>query len=391
MNRLTRRWAEALPGDESTVFSAPSLWPLLALLADPAAGAARDELEDAVGLRAEHAIRAVHDLLDAFAALRGTRTALGLWTGEDLPLHPEWTLRLPAGMAGRLDKDPRVSKERLDAWAAERTDGLIPAMPAKFDQDTRLVLAAAQLVRTRWLRPFRETLLRTDRGPWRGRELLGLHRFTSVLDRVAVVGTPSGPLTVLKVLGDTGVDVHLLLGPEDAEPSEVLAQGMDALHAKDLVTGDRLPLGRPGPGLTVSHERSTRPDPQLDVTTSPFRIRSQHDLLKRAELYGLRTASDAGRGHFPGTGPEPLAVTTAAQAALAVFDSEGFESAAVSVLLAAPGSAPRPPRHTVRHIEAVFDRPFGFLTVHRTSKLALTAGWVADPVPYSEDDDGPWD
>lgn len=36
----------------------------------------------------------------------------------------------------------------------------------------------------------------------------------------------------------------------------------------------------------------------------------------------------------------------------------------------------------MRRIEAAFDRPFGFLAVHRTSRLVLTAGWVAEPTPW---------
>ncbi|NEC72398.1 proteinase inhibitor I4 serpin, partial [Streptomyces rochei] len=45
VNGLTARWAAAAGG--GTVFSAVGVWPLLALLADGAAGAARSELEEA--------------------------------------------------------------------------------------------------------------------------------------------------------------------------------------------------------------------------------------------------------------------------------------------------------------------------------------------------------
>jgi hypothetical protein len=48
------------------------------------------------------------------------------------------------------------------------------------------------------------------------------------------------------------------------------------------------------------------------------------------------------------------------------------------------GGLPPRPRYTTRLVEAVFDRPFGFLAVHRTSRLVLTAGWVADPTPHPE-------
>lgn len=36
---------------------------------------------------------------------------------------------------------------------------------------------------------------------------------------------------------------------------------------------------------------------------------------------------------------------------------------------------------------AVFDRPFGSLAVHRTSRLVLAAGRATDPEPYREDED----
>ncbi|MFI6381795.1 hypothetical protein ACIBKX_20305 [Streptomyces sp. NPDC050658] len=41
----------------------------------------------------------------------------------------------------------------------------------------------------------------------------------------------------------------------------------------------------------------------------------------------------------------------------------------------------------VIEVEATFDRPCGFLTVHRTSRLALAAGRVTDPEPYREGED----
>ncbi|MGW7546526.1 hypothetical protein ACWGKQ_36280 [Streptomyces sp. NPDC054770] len=33
-------------------------------------------------------------------------------------------------------------------------------------------------------------------------------------------------------------------------------------------------------------------------------------------------------------------------------------------------------------ISAAFARPFGFLALHRHSRLVLAAGWVMDPLPF---------
>ncbi|MCX5338907.1 serpin family protein [Streptomyces atratus] len=85
---------------------------------------------------------------------------------------------------------------------------------------------------------------------------------------------------------------------------------------------------------------------------------------------------------FPGISGAPLAVRSTRQAAVAVFDAAGFEAASLSAFGVVAGGAPLTPRYLTRRIEASFDRPFRFLTVHRTSRLILAAGWVAEPTPY---------
>jgi hypothetical protein len=261
-------------------------------------------------------------------------------------------------------------------------------MPTPLRPDTLLVLAAAQTVRTRWLQPFAECETVPDSGPWAGRWLLGLRRETSLLDRVGVTATPQGPLSVLEVVGDTGVDVHLLLGDADMTAAQVVESGIAALSGGyATVTGAHLPSKDAGPGLHVSTERSLTPEPTLAVRTSAFRLAADHDLLRRAKTFGLSAATDTRHGHFPGIGPGALAVDSADQSALAVFDAGGFESASVTAVAGMPGGAPPRPRYTTRLVEAVFDRPFGFLAVHRTSRLVLSAGWVADPAPYPESTD----
>ncbi|MFD7322446.1 serpin family protein [Streptomyces sp. NPDC059875] len=390
VNRLTARWAgtAGVLGTEGGVLSATGVWPLLAFLADGADGPARDELEDALGMRADQAAEAARGLLGALGAIRGSASAVGLWTRPELALHERWVTGLPEAALGRFSGDDRADQEALDLWASERTGGLIPAMPVVVNEDTKLILATAQAVRTRWLQPFWDREMAPEYGPWAGRSLIGLRRDTSLLDRVGVAQTASGPLTVLKVLGDTGVDVHLLLGEEETEPGAVLKAGIDVLSGTcRTVPGDLLPLGEPGPGLNVRNVRSYDRAPTLSVTTSPFSLTAHHDLLRFRELFGLTTALDSRRGHFPGISDAPLALADARQSAMARFDAEGFEAAAVSAIGAVgAGIAPRP-AYVARRIGLYFDRPFGFLTVHRTSRLVLTAGWVAEPVDYVFEED----
>ncbi|MFD7813715.1 serpin family protein [Streptomyces sp. NPDC059785] len=381
---LTSRWARTVSGP--TVFSAAGVWPLLAFLATAAQGTLRRDLLDAVGLPSGEPAAAARQLMAAMNELRGVDTALGLWTHRDLPLRAEWVAGLAAGTHGVLTGDLRADRAALDAWAAERTDGLIRRMPAALTDDTELVLAGALALRTRWLRPFHEHPLMPETGPWRGRELLGLYRRSTLLDRVGVADTPEGTVTELKVLGDQGTDVHLLLGEERMAPAQVLCAGLDVLAGgHQVLPGTRLPYGSPGPGLEVVREHSATPDPPtLDVTTVAYDLTAEHDLLAAHRVFGLTAAlHDPGAGQFPGISAHSPGIGAARQSAVAAFGALGFRAAVVTAITAVATGVPLL-RHPTTEVRATFDRPFGFLALHRTSRLVLAAGWVTDPQPFRE-------
>jgi hypothetical protein len=62
---------------------------------------------------------------------------------------------------------------------------------------------------------------------------------------------------------------------------------------------------------------------------------------------------------------------------LARFFAEGFEAAAVTAFGMMTGALE--PRYDVTYASVDFDRPFGFLALHRPSSLAVVAGWVNSP------------
>lgn len=394
VNALTVRWAGAVRdsggGAGGTVLSAAGVWPLLAFLADGAGGAARAELADGVGLPADEAAGAARELLGAMGAMRGLDSALGLWTRRTLELRERWEAGLPAEAHGVLTGDAAADKAALDAWAAKRTGGLIESMPVLLDEDTEMVLAAALALRTAWLRPFRESYWMPEAGPWSGRELLGLWRESTLLDRIGVADTPQGHVTRLTVLGNGAIDVHLLLGEEGMTPGQVVAAGVGILERRHpVVPGHRLPYGDVGPGLCVVKERATTPEPPtLEVRTVAYAVRADHDLLDHHEVFGLTAASreQGGPGSFPGISDFPLYVGSARQLAVARFGARGFEAAAVTAFGMAGAGVPKP-RWVTTTVKAAFDRPFGFLAVHRHTRLVLAAGWVTDPEPFREDEE----
>ncbi|MFI8183179.1 hypothetical protein ACIF70_22055 [Actinacidiphila glaucinigra] len=70
----------------------------------------------------------------------------------------------------------------------------------------------------------------------------------------------------------------------------------------------------------------------------------------------------------------------------AAFSAPGYRSAAVTAFgIAASGV----PRSTAKCVSVEFTGPIGFLTVHRTSRLVLNAGWVDARLP--DEDWDAWD
>ncbi|MFK4071678.1 serpin family protein [Streptomyces sp. NPDC029674] len=387
VNGLTSRWATTAAADRSTVFSAPGVWPLLAFLADGAGGAARTELADAVGVRPDEAAPAARQLLAAMGRVRGLDAALGLWTKRTLTLRDAWRGGVPVDALGVLTGDPEKDGAALDAWAAERTGGEIERMPAGLTPDTELVLASALALRTDWEVPFERRPAEPAGGPWRGLRIAGLQRSAPGLDAVQVGRCSDGRVTGVTVRGTEEVDVHLLLGEACMNPGEVLATGVGMLSGDVPTTpGSELTRSPAGPGVALCESRADTPGepPHVRLHAVEFTVGAEHDLQARPGLFGLAAAGAPLPGSFPGISDRDLAVESARQTATATFGATGFRAAAVTAV--AMDWMGLPP-HVTTGLAVTMDRPFGFLAVHRTSRLVLAAGWVTDPEPYREDED----
>jgi hypothetical protein len=352
---LTARWLAALPLDRDTVVSGAGLWPLLALLAGAADGPARAELSGAAGMDADAAAGAAGDLLAALDESPDIAAAIGTWVRAGTQLHEWWRTHVPPRSTGEL-----TTQHALDAWARERTGGLIERLPARLDDGVRLVLASALLLRTAWADPFTE------------RERAGrtwLHRTVAGVDDVHTVSGAGGAVAVATVRGEGDVDVLLGLGAEHARPADTLTA---------LLTGDRLATGADlledpvgAPGLRVRAVRG--PHPRTALTVPAFEVRNSHDLLRNADVLGLGAASAA--GGFPRLSPTRLRVDQGMQEVLARFFATGFEAAAVTSLAMRTAGVIREPM--TRQLEVSADRPFGFVAVHRPTGIPVVAGWIA--------------
>lgn len=366
-NTLTARWCARL-GSEDFVVSGAGLWPLLALLASAADDSAAAELAAAVGRTAESGQSDAVELIKILADGASTTAALGLWTREGIPLHEKWASGLPTGVVGTL-----TDQEALDRWADKETDGLIKKFPLELTPDILLVLASALAARVKWRTPF-EGYPRKGRASWDdpgAPDEQWLSRTTYKLADAAVL---DGAVTRIVVEGDGDVDVHLLLG--DRSPAEALAAGLRELSGEAEIRLATESGG--GPGLEVRRVPSDSERDILRLRVPSFEIKARHDLLKEVDLFGLRALTESGTSHLPHLSPVPLFISNGVQEVLARFFAEGFEAAAVTAFGIALGGIPQE-RYEVTYVSASFDRPFGFVAVHRPSRLAVVAGWVSSP------------
>jgi serine protease inhibitor len=365
-NALTGKWCAQL-GSDDFALSGAGLWPLLALLASAADESARAELAAALGRSADLAAQDALELIDVLRAGVSTTAALGLWTRKDIPLHAEWASGLPEGVV-RTPTDQAA----LDQWASEETGGLIEKFPLTITPATALVLASALAARVKWREPFEGD---PRDGNWESTDPAEqwLSRRTYDLGIAAVL---DGTVTRIVVEGDGDVDVHLLLGEQ--QPADVLATGLRELSGEAQV---RLAaeLDGGGAGLTVERVPSSRPNDMVCLALPSFEITAKHDLMKHVDLFGLRSLIDPDVSHLTLISPVPLSVSEGAQNVLARFFAEGFEAAAVTAFGMYLTGAPLPESYEVTRVDVAFDRPFGFIAVHRPSRLAVVAGWVNSP------------
>ena len=365
-NTLTARWCSRLDGGDFAL-SGAGLWPLLALLASAADESAGAELAAALGRPADCAAQDALELIDILRAGVSTNAALGLWTHKDVPLHEDWAAGIPEGVVGTL-----TDQEALDRWAAEQTDGLITKFPLEITPAAALVLASALAARVKWYEPF-DTRPRDRNRESMEPDQQWLFRTTEDLWAAAVL---DDAVARVIVEGDGDLDVHLLIG--DQHPGQVLSTGLRELsgeaQARPVTESDS---GRPG--LNVRRVESWIQEDILRVELPSFEIKTHHELLEQTDLFGLRSLTDPVTSHLPLLSPVPLFVSDGAQDVVARFFAEGFEAAAVTAFEVAITGAPPDQEQQVTLATVIFDRPFGFLAVHRPSRLAVVAGWVDSP------------
>lgn len=353
-------------------------WMLLALVAPASEGAARGELEQALGLAADDAAAFVADLLRHPHPAVVAAVAAWWRDGGATPGLREWLDRLPA----QVERGPLPGPREADRWASERTLGLIDRLDLDLGPASLLALASAVAARVSWRDPFElvpagrlgagsvwaSRLHRVLLAPRRHRQLIAA---TPEAGDVGVHAAPAEEgLLVTSVIAAPAVPMGRVLAAAD-HIARSLAAGGDA-GRRPLAD---LPLG-PGPAWTLREGEAAGGPERYETVLPAWSARSEHDLTRDARL-GFPAAAAALAPLL--RGPERL---EAKQSAMARYSRTGFEAAAVTGLQMLRHAVAGP--HRVRTAEVRFGHPYAVVAVCQADDgpwrgLPAFSAWIAEP------------
>jgi serine protease inhibitor len=318
---LERALLERL-GDGDVVFSPHGLRRALEVVRRGASGRARAALDEVLGPEP-----AADVAVDDPAVILYMATAAWLAAGYEAG---------PA-LAG-VDAGP-LDASAINAWARERTRGMIPSVVDRLARDEILALTDVVYLDAAWRDPF-------DPAQTRPRPFAG-----------------AGDVPMMDGSGEFSY------AEADGLQAVRLPYGEGALHFVGVL-GD-------GDWRALSFRR--RPG---RVELPRFSAESSLSLEDHLQALGLGPAFEPGRD-LDGlvTGPDEVGLSRVLQRARADVDERGTKAAAVTVVTAFAASAmrePLPPFHIV------FDRPFTWAVEHAQTGAVLFLGRVHRPTERSD-------
>ena len=358
---------------EHQVVSGLGAWLVLAMAgqagttadSDGGDAGARRAVEAALGLPLAEAGQLAVDLLERLPP--AVVAALGLWWREDVVTDQltAYAVRLPTDAT----RGPLTGQEQLDAWARERTLGLITRFPGTVTPDLALVLASAVATKVRWWQPFdvvpatelalsarrrgfADSVTRALRSP-SGHDVRLVRTQAAGLVGAHVAASKDG-LAVVSVLGAPHVDRAAVL----AAAHEV-ALGLNGIRIGEHVSLFDVPAGRSELGEIAEETVMASGSTEVGRAVLPtWHASTDIDLLKGPTADGFQAAGRLLAGLLP---PDPIRLD-ARQTAVANYTREGFEAAAVTSLGVAL-SAPAERQVLRRTLTLRFNRPYAAVAV----------------------------
>jgi serpin B len=347
-------------------FSPYSIHAALAMTADGAAGATRDQMVKVLHLPPDREKSLAAGDLGRYYAAGGRPYELSvgnaLWGQKGFPWRQDFLdrqrQRFGAGFnEADFASNPEAERLRINRWVEEKTKDRIKELlkPNDLDELTRMVLANAIYFKGKWAEPFKPHA--TQDGPFH---------------------TADGKQSKVPFMNRTGKYRHADLS--DFQALEMPYQGGDLSMV--------VLLPRKFDGLPTVEDRLTADalagwlgqlsQDEVAVQFPRFKLELRFEPHERLKQLGMTDPFEPDKADFTGMadlgGSVPLYVSKVIHKAYVDVNEEGTEAAAATAVVAAtPMAAPRKP------IEFRADRPFLFLIRDVRHGTILFLGRLTDP------------
>jgi serpin B len=241
--------------------------------------------------------------------------------------------------------------ERINTWAKQATNGLVPRVLDELDADARFVLANAVYFSGAWETAF--DVARTVKAPFT--RVDGSTREVAMM--AATMPAAFAEVDNLQAVWlpyDRKDIAMLVIVPGAQQPPSAMAELLKRRRLTDLV------------GTLDQRRRMAA----VDVRLPRFRAESKLELTDTLSEQGLKAALDAAANYnaINPAGNGPLHVV---HRAVVEVGETGTTAAAATAIVADRSLAVTPTLSA--------DRPFAFVIVHAPTQAILFAGYVADP------------
>lgn len=320
--------------------------------------------EACLQMTVEEAMEASHEILEHYPALNYVAQA---WSNPNLTSFPsvqkwvESNTRIPY-------ENSIPSQKEVDEWASSNTNGLIKEFPSQMDEDTMLVIANIIYSKLTWQTRFNTISTPDSMSLWNVETVLK----TATTDLVDFYKNENGQIFAAFIVEASGKHresvVLVTCLSHDMEPSKLLEIAHDLNSLEPVKPSDECVLQAANDMFKVKEvKRGTSPT-LVEVAVPAWDSSSKFDLM-----------SNSGSGYSElvqafNEGAEQRLSAEAKQVAVAKFDKEGFEAAALTALVMARSAAPVFTTQTVYELN--FAKPFVFISYADT--LPVFSGHICE-------------
>lgn len=352
-------------GDSNVVGSPLGSWLLVASVAsglefgnNPALKA---ETEERLHMSIEEAREAVKEILEQYRELNYVSQAWTIPNLSSLPAVQKWVeANTLIPHEGNIP-----SQEHIDEWAATNTNDLIKKFPSEMNDDTMVVIANIIYSKLAWKTKFVAVPATEPMKGWGVETVLSSYATKDVQFAKDENNDVFVTYNVKAAGGKESVSLVTCLSQE-ADPAKLMDVLSNVEAMEKILPNDEILLTFSKDMYKVKEVRRGSTPTIIEANIPAWDAQSAHKLLENKSMGYQELFKALGEGAQGGFAAD------AKQVAVAKFDKDGFEAAALTAMVMARSAMPTMMTQTIYELN--FTKPFVFVSY--LQKLPVFSGYI---------------